>query len=153
EETALPTDASPGQTPLLSRALPPPGGPASSAADAPVAPQQADLPSLPGYEILEVLGQGGQGVVIRARQINADRIVAIKMISPRAPVTQQDLTRFFKEIRGLARLKHPNVVQLYEVGEPNDRAFFSMEFVEGGSLARKLNGTPLPAGQAARVVE
>src|SRR5262245_937924 len=120
------------------RAVPP----ALQPARAPVAP--------PGYEILGVLDQGGMGVVYRARQQATDRVVAIKV--PRFAEPDQ-LARFRTEIEAAARLRHPNVVQIYEVGEWAGQPYFSMEYVEGGSLARRLAEAVLPARQAAELVE
>jgi eukaryotic-like serine/threonine-protein kinase len=111
------------------------------------------FPQVPGYEVLGELGRGGMGVVYKARQAKLNRLVALKMILASGEASEAQLTRFDLEARSLARLKHPNIVQLYEVGEYQGQPFFSLELVEGGSLARRLDGKTLPAEQAAQLVE
>jgi WD40 repeat protein len=110
-------------------------------------------PRVPGYEILGELGHGGMGVVYKARQTKADRLVALKMIRAGNSAGPEERARFKTEAEAVARLQHPNIVQVYEVAEADGCPFFSMEFVERGGLERKINGTPLPAGQAAPLVE
>jgi serine/threonine-protein kinase len=111
-----------------------------------------DWPTLPGYEILSVLGRGGMGIVYQARQLQPRRRVALKMLSD-FQAAAADLTRFRREADTIASLHHPHIVQVYEVGQAGGRPFFSLEYVEGGSLADRVDGTPLPAGQAAHLVE
>jgi tetratricopeptide (TPR) repeat protein len=110
-------------------------------------------PAVHGYEILRELGRGGMGVVYQARQISLKRLVALKMILAGSHAGPEELARFRREAEVVARLRHPHVVQVYEVGEAEGRPFISLELVEGGSLSRKLNGTPLPAREAARLVQ
>lgn len=105
-----------------------------------------------GYELLGELGQGGVGVVYRARHLELDRIVAIKLLTDiRASRTQ--LARFRTEVEAFARLDHPNIVHIYDVGEINGRPYYSMEYVSGGTLAEQLNeGRPVPR-RAAELLE
>jgi WD40 repeat protein len=110
-------------------------------------------PAVPGYEVLGELGRGGMGVVFRARQLKLDRLVALKMILAGSHAGPDELARFRTEAEAIARLQHPNIVAVYEVGEHGGLPFFSLEFCPGGSLDRKLAGTPLPTAEAARLVE
>src|SRR5438477_1335105 len=93
------------------------------------------------------------GVVYKARQIKAGRLVAVKMILAGAYARQDERKRFQREIEAVARLQHPNIVQVFEVGEAEGKPFFSLEYAEGGSLADRLDGTPLPAREAAKRME
>jgi WD40 repeat protein len=111
------------------------------------------FPLLTGYEILGKLGQGGMGIVYQAIQRGANRIVALKMIKPGVETANDYLARFKTEAEASARLSHPNIVQVFEVGEHDGRPFFSLEFCAGGSLHQKLNGTPLPPREAATLLE
>jgi tetratricopeptide (TPR) repeat protein len=93
------------------------------------------------------------GVVYKARQIGLDRIVALKMILAGGHAGEADLARFQTEGEAIARLSHPNIVAVFEVGEHDGLPFFSLEFCPGGSLDKKLAGTPLPPRQAAQLIE
>jgi WD40 repeat protein/tRNA A-37 threonylcarbamoyl transferase component Bud32 len=119
----------------------------------PAAADQAGTPAVPGYEILEVLGRGGMGVVYKARQVKANRLVALKMILAGGHADAGERDRFRREAQAIAHLQHPNIVQVYEVGEHGGVPYFSLEFCAGGTLDRKLGGTPLPPRQAAALVE
>jgi serine/threonine protein kinase/tetratricopeptide (TPR) repeat protein len=118
----------------------------------------SDLPRLPGYEILSVLGHGGMGVVYKARQVQLKRLVALKMILGGDLAGPEAVARFRLEAEAVVRLQHPNIVQIYEIGEWRAGGvgpalpFFSLELVEGGSLAQHLAGTPLAAQPAAELV-
>ena len=112
----------------------------------------ADLPRIPGYEVEAVLGRGGMGVVYKARHLRLNRPVALKMLLAGAYAGPQERERFQREAEAVAGLRHPNIVQVYDVGDQDGRPYFTMEFVEGGSLAQKLAGTPQPARQAAALV-
>jgi tRNA A-37 threonylcarbamoyl transferase component Bud32 len=117
-------------------------------------PAAAFLPgSVPGYEILGELGRGGMGVVYKARQQNLNRIVALKMILAGNHESPDARVRFLHEAETIARLKHPNVVQVYDFGTQEGKPYFSLEYLEGGSLASKLHGEPEKPVQAARLVE
>jgi serine/threonine protein kinase len=108
---------------------------------------------VPGYEIIKELGRGGMGVVYQARQTKLNRVVALKMILSGGHAGPAERARFRTEAEAIARLQHPNIVQVHEVGEHEDRPFFSLEFCAGGSLETVLGGTPLPPPRAAKLVE
>src|SRR5262245_30114614 len=124
----------------------------ASHADQPTAPPTGDLPRIPGYDVQEVLGLGGMGVVYKARHLRLNRAVALKMLLVGAYARPEELTRFLREAEAVAGLRHANIVQIYEVGDLDGRPYFTMEFVEGGSLAQKLGGQPQPGGPAAALV-
>jgi serine/threonine protein kinase len=116
-------------------------------------PPHGDLPAVPGYSLLAELGRGGMGVVYKARQLSLDRLVALKMILAGPLAGLQEVARFRTEAAAVARLQHPNIVQIYEVGEQDGLPFLALEFVNGPTLARRVAGLPQPARPAAELVE
>ena len=108
--------------------------------------------SVPGYEIVEQIGRGGTGVVYRAKQLSLNRIVALKMLVAGADASDEELARFQTEAEAVARLKHPNIVQIHEVGGDQGLSFLSLEYVEGGSLSGRLRGAPFLPREAARLI-
>jgi eukaryotic-like serine/threonine-protein kinase len=112
----------------------------------------ASLPRIPGYEIEGLLGRGGMGVVYRGRHRRLNRPVAVKMLLAGAYASRRDLARFQREAEAVAALRHPNVVSVFDVGDLDGLPYYTMEFVEGGSLARQMAGAPQPAARAADLV-
>jgi WD40 repeat protein len=108
---------------------------------------------LPGYDLLRERGRGGMGVVYQARQVALNRTVAVKMILAGAHAGEANLTRFLTEAEAVAQLQHPHIVQIFEIGRHDDLPYFTLEFVPGGSLADKVRDHPLPAREAAQMVE
>jgi WD40 repeat protein len=119
----------------------------------PRAPGPVQAPAVPGYDILDTLGRGGMGVVYRARNRQLDRIVALKMILAGGHAELADQQRLRTEAEAIARLQHPNIVQVFEVGEHQGLPFLSLEYCGGGNLARRLRVNPLEATEAAGIVE
>ncbi|MCE9553355.1 MAG: serine/threonine protein kinase, partial [Planctomycetes bacterium] len=105
-----------------------------------------------GYELLEELGRGGMGVVYRARQPQLDRTVALKMVLRGPLATAEDLSRLRSEAAAAARLDHPAIVPVYEVGECEGQPYFSMQLIEGNTLSARLADGPLPPRQAAELL-
>jgi serine/threonine protein kinase len=104
------------------------------------------------YELLTEIARGGMGVVYRARQTTLDRIVALKMILSGRLANPDDVMRFHAEAEAAARLKHPNIVPVHDVGECDGQHYFTMDYIEGLSLDQKLAQGPLPGKAAARYV-
>ncbi len=104
------------------------------------------------YDLIEELGRGGMGIVYRARQRDLHRDVALKMILRGELATPADVVRFRREAEAVARLDHPHIVRVYEVGEFEDQPYFSMQYVDGVTLARRLSDGPLPPREAARLL-
>src|SRR5207302_2757310 len=106
-----------------------------------------------GYEILEVLGRGRDGLCYKARQAGLDRLVVLKRLLARDRFVPTAKSRFRWEAHVLARVRHPNIVQLFDQGEQNDLSYFSLEFVDGSSLAEQAAAAPLPARSAVELTE
>jgi hypothetical protein len=106
-----------------------------------------------GYEVLAEVGRGGMGVVYEARQQGTNRVVALKMILAGEYAGPAEVARFRVEGEAAAALQHPNIVQIFEVGDQDGHPFFSLEFVEGSTLEKRLHQAPLNARQAAQLLE
>jgi serine/threonine protein kinase len=137
------------------------GGPVAAAGDVeseattlpPAPPRATHWPDVPGYDILEELEAGGMGLVYKALHLRFNLVVALKMIRTGQAAGLQELARFHVEAQAVASLHHPHIVRIFDYGEHNGLPYFSMEFLDGGSLAKKLDGKPLPVPQAAQLVE
>src|SRR5262249_45527359 len=129
---------------------PPEGGIPTAALPEPT--RSAGVPAVPGFDALEEIGRGGMGGVYAARQQSLDRGVALKGIRPADRADAREKARFRREALAAARLQHPNVVQVFEVGEYAGLPYLVMEHVGGGTLARH-GGAPLEPRQAAALVE
>lgn len=114
------------------------------------------IPTLPceigDYQLLEVIGRGGMGVVYRARQLSLNRLVAVKMIQENRPSSDENRRRFIAEAEATARLEHPGIVPVFEVSQFQGHPFFSMQYVRGETLAERLKLGPLPQRSAARIM-
>jgi tRNA A-37 threonylcarbamoyl transferase component Bud32 len=160
--TALPADAPEGLCPqcllkgVISRAheasqSAPPAGTTPYAG--PAAPTVEELTTLfPQLEILGLIGQGGMGAVYKARQPALDRLVAVKVLPPEAGRDPAFAERFSREARALARLSHPNIVAVHDVGRTGEFYYFVMEYVDGANLREVLRDGQLTPEQALRIV-
>ena len=119
--------------------------------------KRGKAPRLPdkiaGYDILGELGRGGMGVVYKARQVGLNRICALKMILAGGLASDDSIKRFRIEAEAIAKLQHPNIVQVYEIGKAADCPYFSLEFVDGSSLQTKIASTPQPPAETARLMQ
>ncbi len=111
------------------------------------------LPTVEGYQILGELGRGGMGVVYKARQQSLNRLVALKMVLSGAHASAAQLARFHTEALSVARLQHPNIVQIYDVGEHAGLPYFSLEYVDGIPLDKKIDRKPQQPRYAAELVQ
>jgi serine/threonine protein kinase/DNA-directed RNA polymerase subunit RPC12/RpoP len=116
-------------------------------------PLGAPLATVSGYELLEELGRGGMGVVYKARQLRPRRLVALKMILAGEHAGPEALHRFQVEAHAVARLQHPNIVQVYEVSEHNGLPYLTLEYIEGGSLSQRLARKRPTARQTATLLQ
>lgn len=130
-----------------------PAVPILSSADEPGRPDEAPGPSLPGYQILGELGHGGMGVVYKARHRSLNRLVALKVIRAGAYAGPEVAARFRAEAEMVARFQHPNIIQVYEVGDHEGIEYLALEYAAGGSLQEKLAGNPQDPAAAAALAE
>ncbi len=124
----------------------------SGNAETPPRHSHSELPQIDGYDVESILGRGGMGVVYRAKHQKLNRLVALKMLLAGPYASPQAVARFVRESRAVAELQHPHIVQVHDVGEVDGRPFFTMEFVEGKTLAEDLAGVPQSARRAAEFV-
>src|SRR6516225_7364955 len=111
-----------------------------------------ELRQIPGYEVEALLGRGGMGLVYKARHLRLNRFVALKMLIAGAYAGPHERARFQREAEVVASLRHTHIVQVHDVADHEGRPYFTMELLEGGSLAQALAGTPQPARPAAALV-
>jgi eukaryotic-like serine/threonine-protein kinase len=111
------------------------------------------VPTVAGYDLKGELGRGGMGVVYEARHVRLNRPCALKMILAGAHAGPEDVARFVTEAEAIARLQHPSIVQIRHIGDADGLPYLELEYVDGGSLDRQLDGTPWPATRAARLAE
>ena len=104
------------------------------------------------YELLAEIARGGMGVVYKARQVNLNRIVALKMILSGQLASDEDVRRFYTEAEAAANLDHPGIVPIFEIGTYENQHYFSMGYVKGRSLAERVKDGPLPPKEAAELV-
>lgn len=112
-----------------------------------------EIPAPPGYDVIAPIGEGGMGIVYKARQLGLNRVVALKMILAGTRAQAIDLARFESEARAIAALRHPNIVQVFDIGEFRRQPYFSLEFCAGGTLSKALAGEPQPPTIAAAMTQ
>jgi hypothetical protein len=117
------------------------------------APPGSAWPAIPGYHLLEEVGRGSTGIVYKASRAACGRVVALKMLREDLRLGSQERARFRAEGEAVSRLSHPNVVQVYEVGEHGGLPYLALELVAGGSLARRLTEGPMPVTETVRLLE
>jgi serine/threonine protein kinase len=116
-------------------------------------PGVSSLPAQFGeYELLEEIGRGGMGIVYRAIQKSLQRVVAVKMLLRRDLASQADLIRFRSEAEAAAQLDHPGIVSIFEVGEHQGHPFYSMRYIEGTTLSKRLQSGPIPPREGAQIL-
>jgi len=143
---ALPTDATQSITPKTDPWATRTAGPSTFISESAV-------PTIPGYAISDELGRGGMGVVYRAREESLNRSVALKVLLSGAHAGTRDLARFRSEAEAAASVQHPNIVQVYAIGQHAGLPYIALEFVPGGSLAARLAEGALQEKEAARIVQ
>src|SRR5262245_26324977 len=121
-----------------------------------VIPEDAALPEgapkrLGSYELLEKIAQGGMGVVYKARHTGLDRVVALKMIRSGVLATPRDVERFQREARSAAKLHHPNIVTIHDIGEQDGQHYYTMDYVPGENLSERARTKPFSPRQAAEI--
>src|SRR5262245_61191628 len=109
------------------------------------------LPEIPGYEVLSELGRGAMGVVYKARQHGLNRLVALKMVLAGTHAKPDELVRFLAEAETAAKVRHQGIVQIYETGQHAGLPYYTMEFVDGGSLTERLAHGTLESVEGARI--
>ena len=133
----------------LDALFPTPGSDAGPGADTSVPSHTGDeLPQISGYEVEALLGRGGMGLVYKARHLRLNRFVALKMLITGAYAAPHERARFQREVEAVASPCHANIVQVHDVGDHEGWPYFTMELLEGGSLAQALAGTPQQIGRA-----
>jgi WD40 repeat protein len=126
--------------------------PPSHGSRRPLRAARGAVPQIEGYRFESLLGQGGMGVVYKVVDLRLCRSVALKTLLAGAYATQSELARFLREAQAIASMRHPHVVNVYDAGEHDGNPYFTMELVEGGTLAARLAGMPLPAVKAAELL-